>query len=230
MAVIKIDIVSDFVCAWCYIGKRKLESAISLYQKVYPGGKHDVFEVTWRPYYLGYNTFGHSVEKSELAKTKLAGWSEEKKAAATKRVEQAGRAVGIQFKHGGMIGPHTRDAHRLVYLSRNNPPEITNALVEKIFEAYHECEKDISSLDVLRQIVVEAGLQTVEFDEWLCSNAGADVVDEEAKVFREKVTGSGVPYYFIQGVHRLGGAQDADDFMEIFVKVKEGEQLDCNSR
>ncbi|KAI1755186.1 DSBA-like thioredoxin domain-containing protein [Xylaria castorea] len=226
MAVIEIDVVSDFVCAWCYIGKRKLESAITLYQKVYPGGKYDVFRINWRPYYLGYNTFGHSIEKSELAKVKLADWSEEKKAAGTKRVEQAGRAVGIYFKHGGMIGAHTRDAHRLVYLSRSKPPEITNALVEKIFEAYHELEKDISSFDVLREIALEAGVDKGEVDGWLNSNAAADSVDEEAKVFREKLTGSGVPSYFIQDLHHLEGAQDADDFMEAFVKVKESKEAD----
>ncbi|KAI8956054.1 DSBA-like thioredoxin domain-containing protein [Xylaria longipes] len=226
MTVIEIDVVSDFVCAWCYIGKRKLESAIALYQKVYPGGKYDVFRINWRPYYLGYNIFGCSVEKSELAKVKLADWSEEKKAAAMKRVEQAGRAVGIHFKHGGKIGPHTRDAHRLVYLSRSKSPEITNALVERIFEAYHELEKDISSLDVLSEIALEAGMDKVEVDGWLSSNAAADHVDEEAKAFREKVTGSGVPSYFIQGLYRLDGAQDADDFMEAFVKVKEGKQVD----
>ncbi|KAI0458687.1 DSBA-like thioredoxin domain-containing protein [Xylaria acuta] len=218
MAVIEIDVVSDFVCAWCYIGKRNLENAIALYRKVYPGGRHDVFRISWRPYYLGHNTFAHSVEKSELAKVKLADWSEEKKAAATKRVEQAGRAVGIHFKHGGMIGPHTRDAHRLVYLSRSKSPEITYALVERIFEAYHELEKDISSLDVLREIALEAGMDKAEVGEWLSSDAAADRVDEEAKAFREKVTGYGVPSYFIQG---LEGAQDADDFMEAFVKVKE---------
>lgn len=129
--------------------------------------------------------------------------------------------MGIHFKNGGKIGPHTRDAHRLVYLSRSRSPEITNALVERIFEAYHELEKDISSLDVLREIALEAGMDQAELDEWASSNAAADRVDEEAKVFREKVSGSGVPSYFIQS---LEGAQDADDFMEAFVKVKEGKQ------
>ncbi|KAI1351396.1 DSBA-like thioredoxin domain-containing protein [Xylaria sp. FL0043] len=198
MTVIEIDVVSDFVCAWCYIGKRKLESAIALYQKVYPGGKHDIFKINWRPYYLGYNKSGCSVEKSELAKIKLADWSEEKKAAAMKRVEQAG-----------------------LYLSRGKSPELTNALVEKIFEAYHGLEKDISSLDLLRDIALEAGFEKCEVDEWLSSKAAAESVDEEAKVFREKVTDSGVPCYIIQDLYRLDGAQDADDFMEVFVKFKE---------
>ncbi|KAJ8121058.1 hypothetical protein ONZ43_g2394 [Nemania bipapillata] len=225
MVVIEIDIIFDFVCAWCYIGKRSVESAIALYQKVYPGGKHDVFRINWRPYYLDYNTLGHSVDKSELAKTRLADWSEEKKAAATRRVEQAGRAVGIHFKHGGLIGPHTRDAHRLVHFSRSKSSETTtNILVEKILEAYHERERDISSLDVLGQIALEVGLEKIEVAQWLSSNAAVDNVNEEATVFREKVAGAGVPCYFIQGHYRLEGAQDANDFMEVFVKVKEEEE------
>ncbi|KAI1198115.1 DSBA-like thioredoxin domain-containing protein [Nemania serpens] len=223
MTVIEIDVVFDFVCAWCYIGQRKLESAIALYRKVYPGGKHDIFKINWRPYYLGYNTFGHSVEKSELARVRLADWSEEKKAAATRRVEQAGRAVGIHFKHGGLIGPHTRDAHRLVYLSRSRPSETTSLLVEKIFEAYHELEKDISSLEVLSEIALEAGLEDIDVDQWRNSNVVADDVDGEATVFREKVAGSGVPCYLIQDHHRLEGARDVDEFMEVFVRIKEEE-------
>lgn len=141
-----------------------------------------------------------------------------------RRVEQAGRAVGIQFKHGGLIGPHTRDAHRLAYLSRSQPPEITNLLDETVFGAYHELEKDISSLEVLSGIALEAGPEDIDVDQWRNSKVAADRVDEEATVFREKVAGSGVLCYFIHGHHRLEGARDVERVhVSLSCQVKEEE-------
>ncbi|EFQ35813.1 DSBA-like thioredoxin domain-containing protein [Colletotrichum graminicola M1.001] len=223
MAVIKVEVVFDFVCAWCYIGKRKLDRAIALYQKTYPGGKNDVFAITWRPYYLDYNPSTHSVDKSLLAETKLADMSPERRAALTQRMEQTGRFVGIDFKWGGKIGPDTRDAHRLVRVGSAKGPEVADALVEKLFEAYHELERDISEREVLRGIAVDAGLDPVEVETLFESGAGGREVDSEEKRGRELSGGAGVPMYVIQSVHRVEGAQDASDFYEAFVQVKEAE-------
>ncbi|KAM0798675.1 putative thioredoxin [Usnea florida] len=220
MIVVNIGVVSDFVCAWCYIGKRTLERAISLYQKTYPEGKKDIFSVMYRPCYLNYNPSPHSVDKRELAETKLSGMSSEKVAAMTQRVNQIGRSVGITFSSGGKIGS-TRDAHRLVHLSQSKSPNVQDALVNKLFEAYHELEKDISSQDILREVARGAGLDGSEVDEWLNSSVGGDVVDAQAESNRKLVT-SGVPTFIIQGKHRVDGAQDPEEFLQTFVNVKEG--------
>ncbi|KAI9848700.1 MAG: hypothetical protein M1837_006787 [Sclerophora amabilis] len=221
MVVVDIDVISDFVCAWCYIGKRTLENAITLYQKTYPGGKNDVFSVTWRPYYLNYNPSSQSVDKRELMETKFSGMSSEQVTAITQRVTQIGRSVGINFKSGGKIGS-TRDAHRLIRLSQTKSPDVQNALVDKLFEAYHELEKDISSQDVLREIAIDAGLGGAEVDECLNSSLSGDTVDDEALKNR-KMVNSGVPTFLVQGVHRVDGSQDPQEFLEAFIKVKEGE-------
>lgn len=136
-------------------------------------------------------------------------------------MNQIGRSVGIHFKGGGKIGS-TRDAHRLVHLSQAKPLEIQNALVESIFEAYHELARDISERDVLRDLAVNAGIDAKEVDEWLGSSLEADVVDEEARKNKETVN-SGVPSFIIQGVHKVDGAEDPFEFIEIFGKVREEE-------
>ncbi|KZL87544.1 dsba-like thioredoxin domain-containing protein [Colletotrichum incanum] len=221
MTVFTVEVVFDFVCAWCYIGKRKLDRAIALYQKTYPGGKNDVFAITWRPYYLDYNPSTHSIDKSLLAETKLSGMSPERRAALTQRMEQIGRFVGINFKWGGKIGPDTRDAHHLVRIGCAENPETAEILVEKLFEAYHELERDISELEVLLDIAAGAGLESAEVEGLIRSGAGLNEVDEDEKRGREISGGSGVPMFIIQGVHVLEGAQDASDFYEAFVQVKE---------
>lgn len=137
------------------------------------------------------------------------------------RLTQIGHSVGIDFKSGGKIGS-TRDAHRLTHLSQIKSPEVQDALVEKLFEAYHELEKDISSPNVLREIAVDAGLNGSEVGEWLNSNLGGDTVDTEALKNRE-IGISGVPMFIIQGVHRIDGARDVQEFLEVFTKVKERE-------
>jgi predicted DsbA family dithiol-disulfide isomerase len=147
--------------------------------------------------------------------------SSEQVTAMTLRVTQIGRSVGINFKSGGKIGS-TRDAHRLIRLSQTKSSNVQKALVDKLFEAYHELEKDISSQHVLREIAIDAGLDGPDVDECLNSSLGGDGVDDEALKNREMVN-SGVPTFIIQGVHRVDGAQDPQEFLEIFIKVKEGE-------
>ena len=135
------------------------------------------------------------------------------------RVDQIGHSVGIDFKPGGKIGS-TRDAHRLTHLTRVESPELEDALVEKLFEAFHEREKDISSPDVLREIAIDAGLDGSEVGEWLDSDRGGGIVDVEALKNREMGT-SGVPMFIIQGEHRVDGAQGVQEFLDAFIKVKE---------
>ncbi|GJC90650.1 hypothetical protein ColLi_13488 [Colletotrichum liriopes] len=223
MTVFEVDIVFDFVCAWCYVGKRKLDRAIALYQKTYPGGKNDAFAITWRPYYLNYNPSTHSIDKNLLAETKLSDMSPERRAALTQRMEQIGRSVGINFKWGGKIGPDTRDAHHLVRIGCTRSPEVAEILVEKLFEAYHELERDISDREVLLDIAVGAGLDSAEVEGSLESGTNLSGVDEDEKRGREVSGGTGVPMFIIQGVHRLEGAQDSSDFYEAFVQVKDTE-------
>lgn len=196
--------------------------AIALYQKVYPGGKSDIFEIEWRPYYLNYGPSTHSVDKSELVDAKLSGMTEEQRRKLFRRMDQIGKAVGINFQAGGKIGD-TRQAHRLVHLSRAAGADVQGALVDKIFQAYHELEKDITSKEVLNELAISSGIDAKQAKEWMDSGIKASEVDEEARRFREQFKDSGVPTYVIQGTHRLNGAQDPQDLMDVFIKVRENE-------
>ncbi|CRG89534.1 hypothetical protein PISL3812_06570 [Talaromyces islandicus] len=239
MTIINIDIISDIVCAWCYIGKKTIEKAISLHQKTYPGGKNDVIKITWRPYYLDYHQISSltmssgvlrsSVDKSEVAKLRLSHMSAEQLERLRQRMDRTGRSLGITFKPGGKVGS-TRPAHHLIHLCQttlNYPIEVRDALVARLFEAYHELEKDISSREVLREIAIEAGMDAGQVDECLDSFAAENVqeseVDREARENKE-ATHSGVPLFTIQGVFSVDGAQDLMDFVEIFGRIREEAQ------
>jgi predicted DsbA family dithiol-disulfide isomerase len=119
-----------------------------------------------------------TVDKSEVAKIKLAHLSDEQVAKIEKRVNQIGRSLGISFRSGGKIGS-TRAAHHLIHLAQrenlsheegnDDDEEACNtALVSRLFEAYHELKMDISARDVLRKIAVDdARLNPVDVDECL---------------------------------------------------------------
>ncbi|KAH8698623.1 DSBA-like thioredoxin domain protein [Talaromyces proteolyticus] len=244
MAIITIDIISDIVCAWCYIGTKSLEKAISIYQKTYPGGRNDIFVLTWRPYYLNYHASLTSIDKHVLAQTKLRHMTAEQRTALEQRMDRIGRAAGIVFRNGGKIGS-TRPAHHLIALCQRQiapgsaeglaggkgmyPVEVRDALVARLFEAYHELERDIASREVLREIAVDVGMDEAEVDGCLdaCFSNGTGV--EESSVDREarenKEAGTGVPLFIIQGVHRVEGAQDVMELVEIFGKTRENDEL-----
>lgn len=194
--------------------------AISLYQKTYPGGKSDVFAINWRPYYLNYGPSTHSIDKSEVADVKLADMSTEQREKLYRRMNQIGRSVGINFKSGGKVGD-TRFAHTLVRLASTKEPEVLNSLVEGIFQAYHELEKDISTKEVLREVAINSGIAAAEVDEWLDSEEQVKTVDDQAEKNKEVLAGAGVPNYSVQG-ERLDGRPDAEDFMGAFIKAKCG--------
>ena len=147
-----------------------------------------------------------------------------------KKMNAAGRAVGINFNWGGKIGPDTRDAHRLIHLAQarrsgdhgNVDPdgEALDAVVEGLFEAYHILAQDVSEKEVLRNIALRAGIQAAEVDRVLDSDEGADIVDKQAEESK-KITNAGVPMLIIQGSHRVDSTPDPMDLMLLFVKVRE---------
>ncbi|KAH7305791.1 thioredoxin-like protein [Stachybotrys elegans] len=135
-------------------------------------------------------------------------------------MNQVGQSVGINFKWGGKMGS-TLNAHRLMHLARSKPKDIQSALLERIFRAFHEQEEDIASPALLIQLAVESGIDEAEATTWMNSDMGSDAVIEEAQKYRDIRAQTGVPAYIVQGEHRLEGSQDAQDLLELFIKIKE---------
>lgn len=168
--------------------------------------------------------------KAEIAEIKLKGLSQERRDALKKRMNGIGAAAGIQFKHGGMIG-RSRDGHRLVHVAASRTAEgeeeggeVVDALVEGIMRAFHEKERDVADRDVLREIAAAAGMKSEDIDEAFASEEVGKIVDAQAEKYRALIDGAGVPTYYING-QRVDGSQDPGDWYELFVKIKEGEDV-----
>lgn len=107
------------------------------------------------------------------------------------RLSQIGEAEGIHFKYGGKTG-NTRDSHRLIQLGKTKGPHVQTRVIEELFAAYFENEKDITTQPVLIDAAIKAGLEEKEAKEWLESGKGGPEVDKEVQNAVEQNI-SGVP-------------------------------------
>ncbi|KAI9040340.1 DsbA family oxidoreductase [Aspergillus affinis] len=210
MPVIQIEIISDAICPWCYIGYRNLQKAIKLYQKTYPGGSQVVFDITWKPYFL---------DQIPRENRMLRRMNPDMVHGAQMRLKRVGMSVGIDFKFGGWIGS-TRKAHQLLYLARKESSELQCQLSEMLFHYQFEKEADISRPDVLVKAAMQAGNPEQKVRGWLSSEEGIEETEEEAKKIRESGI-VGVPHFIIRGTEHLKGAEDIEELFQAFFTVGE---------
>ncbi|PLB46373.1 thioredoxin-like protein [Aspergillus steynii IBT 23096] len=216
MAVIKIDIISDAICPWCFIGYRNLQRAIQLYQKTYPGGSKDVFDITWKPYFIDQVPRGSELVQDRM----LRRMSPEMVHGAQMRLKRVGTSAGIDFKFGGWIGS-TRRAHQLLYLARKESSELQCQLSEKLFQYQFEKEADISRPEVLVEAAVQAGIPEERVKGWLASDEGMKETEEETKQIKESGI-VGVPHFIIGETQHLQGAEDMEELFQAFIAAREG--------
>ncbi|RYC54150.1 hypothetical protein CHU98_g12058 [Xylaria longipes] len=222
-----INITSDPVCPWCYIGKRRLDKAIALYQKVYPSGRHDTFTVNWTAYYLDATAPAKGISHNErllqkLATTRskfnpdLSATDEETKELAqqlTARLASIGRQEGIAFELP------RQDRQHAVSPSRPAPKTASSRRSSR-----HTSRATPTSPATTPSPTWQRawGLIGAAMLAWLDGGDGGEEVDQEDRSARARGV-QGVPCFMVQNA-KVDGAQDVQDFMELFVKIKEEEQ------
>ncbi|KAL6788728.1 DSBA-like thioredoxin domain-containing protein [Trichoderma sp. SZMC 28012] len=217
MTHFRIDVVSDTVCPWCYVGRKQVQRAQQIWQQRYPSST-DTFSVKYAPFQLNPEFPrgpGKSVDKQGYFMERFG----ERMPMMHDRMRGIGEAVGIKFRFGGRIG-NSRDSHRLIQLAKKHGDETELKVVDGLFAAYFEDERDIADHDVLKDVAVGAGIPEAEFKKAIVeSDEGGEEVDMSAGTARYRGI-SGVPDYTIQGKFRLSGAQDAMEFVNVFERVK----------
>jgi predicted DsbA family dithiol-disulfide isomerase len=133
-----------------------------------------------------------------------------------------GESVGIHFKFGGKTG-NTRDSHRLIQLGKLKGPDTETKVVEALFAAYFENEKDITSHTTLLEAAVKAGLDQEEAKGWIESEKGGKEVDVEVREAQGKMV-SGVPFFTINERFEVEGAQDSSAFLRLFERLAKQEE------
>jgi predicted DsbA family dithiol-disulfide isomerase len=198
-----IDVVSDVVCPWCYIGKRRLAAALSRVV----GEHRDVdFAVSWHPFQLNPELPATGADRKDYLEAKFGG--PQQAAEIYERVRAVGTTVGIAFDFDAIARqPNTLDAHRLIGWAQQRGAADT--LVEKLFRAYFLEGRFIGDRAVLAAIAGDAGFDADAAVAMLESNQGVDDVQGMDRRVRELGV-SGVPFFIFDSRLAVSGAQEAD--------------------
>lgn len=204
-----IDVISDVICPWCYIGKRRLEKAIAALT-----GPHEV-RVRWLSFQLNPQMPKEGISRKEYRTRKFGSWERSQELDA--QVAAAGQGEGIQFAFDRIERtPNTLDAYRLIWLA--DQQAVQDAVVEALFRAYFTEGRDISKRQTLIDVVSEAGLERQRAEAILESAGGQEAI-QEANELARRVRVEGVPFFIINGKITLSGAQQPDAFLEAFRQV-----------
>lgn len=200
---ITIDVYSDVVCPWCYIGERRLEEALA--QR--PGLRVDL---RWRPFQLEPDAPPQGEPWAETVQRKFGGLARAQQLFA--RVVGVGAEVGTPFDFAHIASsPNTVDAHRLIGFAaeRGREWEMARAL----FAAHFTAGRDLSDRKTLLAIAAEVGLPAAEARTYLESDAGAaDVAESQETAGALGI--NGVPFYFFNDRYGLSGAQPTEVFLQ----------------
>jgi len=206
----QIDIVSDTVCPWCFIGKRRLERALEM--------RPDVgYDIRWRAYRLDPTVPAGGVDRKQYLRAKFG--DNPNRHAMQQALQQAGESENIAFAFDRIARtPNTLDSHRLIRWSAS--AGLQTQMVERLFEAYFEDGLDIGDRDILIQLADELGMDSATVADLLEQGADREIIEsEDALAHRMGI--SGVPTFIFENKFLVSGAQDSETLVQVIDKVME---------
>ncbi len=207
----QIDIISDIVCPWCFIGKRRIEKALAMRPEIEP-------EITWRPFQLNPDMPAEGMARADYIATKFGDSGHSRRIHQT--IAEAGATVGIDFAFDKIKrSPNTRNAHRLIrYATRQGAG---TDVVTRLFEGYFLQGRDVGDIAALAKIAAEAGLDERETRAFLSGDSERDeIVAEDRNARRLGI--NAVPCFIFATQYAISGAQEPEFFLPVFDLVLNG--------
>jgi predicted DsbA family dithiol-disulfide isomerase len=203
--MIYVDIVSDTICPWCYIGKRRFERALA------QRGRNDV-AISWRPFQLNPDMPPEGMTRDDYVRAKFGGGDRPRQ--IYQAIAESGREAGIEFQFSRIRRtPNTVLSHRLIYWSAKQ--EHQEEVVGELFRAYFEDGLDIGNLEVLVECARRAGLDDELARKFLQSDEGRQEV-VASDVYARRLGINGVPCFIVNRKYAVSGAQPPSAFVEVF--------------
>jgi predicted DsbA family dithiol-disulfide isomerase len=214
-----IDVVSDYVCPWCFVGKRRLEAAIAQ--------RPDLnIDVNWQPYQLSPDTPREGRNKAEHYE-EIFGVDRAK--IIRESMKDTGKEEGIAFGSSpDAVSPNTLSAHVLMGLANADDSIDADVLAEKLFYAHHVACENIGAHDVLKRIAGEVGMDTDAVAASLAAGEGEDEVTAQIREASGRGV-SGVPFFIVNGEYGISGAQPADALVAAFDQIAASKDSDAAS-
>ena len=204
--LLTIDAISDVICPWCYIGKRRLEKAIADFDD-----QHGV-QVRWHPFQLNPAMPKEGISRREYRTRKFGSW--ERSTELDAKVIAVGETEGIHFAFDEMERtPNTVNAHRLIWHASEHGCQ--DEVVEALFRAYFNEGRDIGNQPALIELASESGLDRQTVETMFNSDAGMDAIAMGQDLSRQHNVTS-VPFFIVNSTTTLSGAQASETFADAF--------------
>ena len=206
--MIKLDIFSDTICPWCYIGKKRLDRAIKKFNT-------EEFMITWRPFQLNPNMQADGMDRTEYLVSKFG--SEDAAKTIYDNIFEEGEKEGIQFQFDDIkITPNSFNSHRLLALAYQK--KIQDRMIEDIFQSYFIRGEDIGDPTVLLDIAIKHNIDEDEFKNYLMNKENIEPLANE-EIQARKMGINSVPTFIVNQQIVINGAQSVDNFELIFTKL-----------
>ncbi len=204
----QLDVISDTICPWCYVGKRRLDRAMQARPDV-------ALDISWRPFQLDPDIPPEGLDRKIYLQRKFGDSSQAKDIYSA--LVEAGAEEGIDFQFDRIEKtPNTLNSHRLIRWAASAGCQ--DEVVSLLFEAYFELGQDIGDIYVLESIAKDAGMDLSIVSDLLASESDMDLVRREDKLARTMGI-SGVPTFLFNQKYVLVGAQDPETLLHMFDRV-----------
>ncbi len=210
---IKVDVISDVACPWCYVGKRRLESALEQW-------KGAPVEVKWHPFQLDPSMRGEGMNRDTYLTNKFG--SIDRVQEMTDRLTEVGKTVGIDFDFGeNWLAVNTLHLHQLLHVAREEGFGIE--MKERFLSAYFVETKHLNKPETLYSIANDFGWDSEKVDAIINDETIAAKVKAEIVHYQQRGV-SGVPFFVINDQYGISGAQPVETFLQAFQTVSEEAQ------
>jgi len=207
----QIEIWSDVVCPWCYIGKRRLERALGEFEHA------DEVEVTWRSFQLNPDAPATAVPTRDYLAQRFGPQAQ----AMTARVAEIGKQEGLTLDSAHALTVNTLEAHRLLHLATDLG--IGDAAKERLLRAHFTEGADLSDHETLTRLLTEAGAPEDRVREVLAGTEYADAVQDDIALAM-RLGANGVPFFVIDRRYGVSGAQSAETFLQVLRTAYDAEE------
>ena len=212
---VKLDILSDPICPWCYIGKARLDRAL----EARPGHP---FVIEWHPFQLNPDMPAGGMDRRAYLETKFGGKDGAVRAYAP--VVEHAKAAGLEIDFEAMkVTPNTMDAHRLIHWASVEGRQ--TAMVSALFKAYFIEGRDIGNHDVLADLADGLGMDAAVVLRLLASESDRDEIAARDTAAREMGVSS-VPTFIVASKHAVPGAQPAEMWIKVIDEILEQQRVD----
>lgn len=209
----KIEIWSDVVCPWCYIGKRRLEAALEDFD--------EEVEITWRSFQLDPNAPQEQQGPLDEALASKYGVPVERARQMMDQMTQTAAEEGLDFDFDSARGGNTFDAHRVIHFAKQEGKQ--GEMKERLLRAYMTEGRPISDRDELAKLAGEVGLDADAVLGMLDTDKFATAVEADRAEARQ-IGVTGVPFFLLEGKYGIPGAQASETLLSVLETVREKEQ------